>query len=100
MLAPLFLYHGGCFDGFCAAWVWKCAFPDYEFVPVAHGCPPPDVKGRAVVIADFSYKRDVMKQLYADAQRVTVLDHHVSAEKELAGLVDELRHYAERCAGE
>jgi hypothetical protein len=42
-MKPLVLYHGGCFDGFCAAWVFDKYGPDLrsvggaEFVPVQYG---------------------------------------------------------------
>jgi oligoribonuclease NrnB/cAMP/cGMP phosphodiesterase (DHH superfamily) len=50
-----------------------------------------------VFIVDFSYKRPVMLNLLESAHAVTVLDHHKSAEAELAGLADE---FAEWPAGQ
>jgi oligoribonuclease NrnB/cAMP/cGMP phosphodiesterase (DHH superfamily) len=84
------IYHGGgCNDGFCCAWLAHWAFPDAEFVPAQYGQEPPDVAGKRVLIADFSYKRPAMRQILSRARHVTVLDHHKSAEAELAGIVDE-----------
>ena len=83
------IYHANCPDGFCAAWVLRMLYPAAEFVPANYGEPPPDVAGRRVVIADFSYKRPVMRQILSAAHSVTVLDHHKTAEAELAGIVDE-----------
>lgn len=82
------IYHGGaCFDGFCAAWVLKHAHPDAEFVPAQHGEPPPDVTGANVIVADFSYKRAVMLDLIRQTRgNLTVLDHHKTAQAELAGI--------------
>lgn len=34
---PLVIYHGGCWDGFCAAWLFRKAFPDAEFFPAQYG---------------------------------------------------------------
>lgn len=83
------IYHANCPDGFCAAWVLRNLYPAAEFVPASYGEPPPDVAGKRVVIADFSYKRPVMRQILSSAHSVTVLDHHKTAEAELAGIVDE-----------
>lgn len=83
------IYHANCSDGFCAAWVLRMLYPAAEFVPASYGEPPPDVAGKRVVIADFSYKRPVMRQILSSAHSVTVLDHHKTAEAELAGIVDE-----------
>lgn len=81
----LVLYHAGCRDGFAAAWaVWRAA-PGAEFVPVAYGSDPPDVRGRAVVIADFSYPRPVMERIADECASLTVLDHHQTAEAALLG---------------
>lgn len=54
MKPDICIYHGGCADGFTAAWaVWK-RWPDVEFVAGIHGDPPPDVTGKHVLIVDFS----------------------------------------------
>jgi len=87
---PLVIYHGNCPDGFTAAWVARKALgPDCEFVPAIYGQEPPDVAGRRVYILDFSYKRPVMRRILSAAHSVVVLDHHKTAEAELAGLCDE-----------
>lgn len=87
-MRTLVIYHGGnCFDGFCAAWVLRWLHPDAEFVAANYGEPPPDVTGRDVIVADFSYKRPVMLDLIHQARgNVTVLDHHKTAQAELAGI--------------
>lgn len=83
------LYHAGCADGFCAAWVARKAIPNAEFVPVQYGQEPPDVKGRHVFLLDFSYKRPVMLAIAGAAASLTVLDHHKTAQKELEGFAVE-----------
>jgi oligoribonuclease NrnB/cAMP/cGMP phosphodiesterase (DHH superfamily) len=81
------LYHAECADGFGAAWALWRRFPQARFVPVKHGVPPPDgLKGERVVIVDFSYARDVLEAMAHDTDRLLVLDHHITAEKALAGL--------------
>lgn len=82
----LVLYHAGCLDGFCAAWLVHKKYPQSEFVAVQYGEPPPDVAGRDVLVLDFSYKRDVMLLMREQAKSLLVLDHHKSAEEELRGL--------------
>lgn len=83
---PLVIYHGNCQDGFTAAWaVWK-AHPDWEFFPGKHGDPAPDVTGRVVYMVDFSYKRPVILEMAKQAQDITILDHHKTAEADLVDL--------------
>ena len=81
------LYHAECADGFGAAWaIWR-QFPDSRFVPVKHGNPPPEgLDGERVVIVDFSYSRDTLESLARRTNELLVLDHHITAEKALAGL--------------
>lgn len=87
---PLVLYHANCPDDFCAAWVaHRKLGDDADYEPVSYGQPPPDVRGRTVYILDFSYKRPVMREVLSQAHFVAVLDHHKTAEAELAGIVDE-----------
>lgn len=85
MEKPLCIYHGNCADGFTAAWaVWsRFGEHDWDYHPGIYQDPPPDVKGRDVVLVDFSYKRDVMKQMARSARSILVLDHHKSAAEDL-----------------
>lgn len=86
-MTPLVITHAGCNDGRAAAWaIWRAFKGDVEFYPGIYNQPPPDVAGRYVILADFSYKRPVMEQILADAEWVTVFDHHESAVNDLAGL--------------
>ncbi len=85
----LCVYHANCDDGFGAAWAVRHAFLDrlnpmssmngVEFYAAVHAGKPPDVKGRLVVFVDFVYPRPIMELLIADAEHVTVLDHHKSS---------------------
>jgi hypothetical protein len=82
---PLCIYHGNCADGFGAAWVvWKHFKGEVDFYPGVYQRPPPDVTGRDVIVVDFSYKRQVMLDLAASASSVLVLDHHKTAQEDLA----------------
>lgn len=69
-----------------AAWAVRKALGDVECVPVIHGDAPPDVAGRDVIMVDFSFGRAVMQAMYRDARSLLVLDHHKSAQADLAGL--------------
>lgn len=88
MTRPLIVFHHPCRDGFCAAWVAARALRDEdpELYPAKYGDAPPDVKGREVFILDFSYPRDVMEKLIAEAKSLKCLDHHKTAEAMLRGL--------------
>lgn len=92
---PIVLYHGNCWDGFCAAWLFRKVWPDGDFIPVQHGQEPPEIandKDRPLFIVDFSYPRETMFRLAAMHHcGVTILDHHKTAQAALEGLDIELR---------
>ncbi len=87
-MKKLVIYHANCPDGFGSAWVVRKALGDnaVEFFPATYSRPAPDVRGRDVIMVDFSYPRAVMEGIIKDAASILVLDHHESAEKGLAGL--------------
>jgi oligoribonuclease NrnB/cAMP/cGMP phosphodiesterase (DHH superfamily) len=88
-MKPLLIYHGGCQDGFGSAWaVWKKHGKGFDYYPGIHREPPPDVTGRDLVLADFSYPLDIMQRMIPDAGSITIIDHHVSAARELQPLLD------------
>lgn len=83
---PLVIYHGNCQDGFTAAWACWTVHPDWEFYPGKHGDAPPDVTRRQVFMVDFSYKKPVLLDMMQQAVRITILDHHKTAEDDLSSL--------------
>lgn len=83
MKKPLCIYHGNCADGFTSAWVVRRALRDVDFHAGVYQDAPPDVTGRIVIMADFSYKRDVLLEMARKSQAVLVLDHHKSAVEDL-----------------
>jgi hypothetical protein len=97
MKADTVIYHGNCTDGFTAAWVyWDVARIHYRVHPIVYHPgvygedPPWDlIRGKSVLVVDFSYKREVMREICSAASSVLVLDHHKSAQKELEGLAKE-----------
>jgi len=81
------IYHANCIDGFTAAWcAWKVYDDSATYIPAQYGEPPPDVAGDDVLVLDFSYSRDVLLAMKASAKSLRVLDHHKTAEANLAGL--------------
>lgn len=90
----LCIYHGTCFDGYGAAWAVRKAKPDTEFVAGVYGAEPPDVTDKDVVLVDFSYKQPVLAKMIRDCKSLLVLDHHKTAEEDLAFLPhpDESNH--------
>lgn len=80
------IYHYLCADGFAAAWCVRRALGEHnvEFHRGQHGEPPPDVTGKRVVIVDFSYKADVIREMAKTAKSILILDHHKTAEADLA----------------
>lgn len=95
----LVIAHAPCIDGFCAAFVFKTYLTwleqrenrpiDVTFVCGNHANKLeklPDVRGKVVFILDFSYPRKTLLALQQKAEELVVLDHHVSAQKDLQGL--------------
>lgn len=97
---PIVLYHRDA-DGFCSAWVASKFLPwDTEYIGVQYGEDPPWVAaeksigewldGRDIYIFDFSYKRTRMNGLVLACEnegvKLVCLDHHKTAEEELAGV--------------
>jgi hypothetical protein len=84
------LYHGGCNDGFGAAWAcWKKWGGGHDpadspvYVPMRYGDKLPGLCGANVLFVDFSLKRDAMIEAAAEAKSIVVLDHHKTAWTEL-----------------
>ncbi len=94
------LYHEGCWDGFCAAWIFHRATqnadlvfkfdlaPETVYIPVRHGNKPPaEVMegGNKIFILDFSYDKSTICRIAIENESVLILDHHVTAQQELTG---------------
>lgn len=86
------VYHGGCDDGFGAAWAVRRKWgDDVKFVAGAYGGFewPAEMHGKNILFVDFSLKRDRMIELANGGitgqipRSVVVLDHHKTAEAEL-----------------
>ncbi len=83
----LVIYHANCSDGFGAAYAaHKVLGGRAIYYAAFHGDPPPDVKGKNVVIADFSYDLETTKKLIDEAASLVILDHHKTAKERLGDL--------------
>lgn len=83
-MRPYIIYHGNCADGFASAWVlWKYFQGKADFYPGVYQRPPPDVRDRFIIMADFSYKRPVLHELAGKNKAILVIDHHKTAAKDL-----------------
>lgn len=95
---PLCIYHANCTDGFGAAWAvndWFRPSGGVELLAASYGDAPPDVTDREVFIVDFSYKRDTLLGMAVDAEHITVIDHHKTAQEDLTNLcVDNVSNVA------
>ena len=89
MTRPLCIYHAKCSDGYAAAWIVNRKLGgDVDFHEGYYNAPPPDVTGRDLLIVDFSYKRDVLTEMARVAKHTLVLDHHVSAQRDIGDLTE------------
>ena len=89
------LYHGDCIDGFASAFSCYYYFKvnkikrKITYIPCQHQKPPPMLDGRNVLVCDFSYKYNTLKELIKSSKKLIILDHHQSAEKELKNIQKE-----------
>ena len=84
----LVIYHRNCHDGIASYAVVRKYYKDVlgkeiEGKPCAYEDPVPDVSGKTVLIVDFSFKAAEMEKLTSEAKAFFLLDHHVSAQREL-----------------
>lgn len=93
MSNPLVIFHDKCPDGIAAAWAAWMLYGDLAtYVPASYGDAPPPVaddatgEPRDVLILDFSYPRDALVRLHAEAKSLLVLDHHKTARENCEGL--------------
>lgn len=83
----LVIYHGGCVDGFTAAYLVHLALDgDVELYPAAYQTPPPPCAGRVVYMVDFTYPPADMAAVAEEAAELHVFDHHETGEENCAGL--------------
>lgn len=85
----LCIYHHNCADGFGAAFVvWMLFDNTVEYHPGQYGVEPPDCTGHDVLLVDFSYKLPQLERIIKQANSVTILDHHKTAEADIKPLLE------------
>lgn len=84
------LYHGDCVDGFASAfscWLYNKKKgkkgKKITYIACQYQKQPPMLNDRNVLMCDFSYKYNVLKKIMKDVNKIIILDHHQSAEKDL-----------------
>jgi len=82
------VYHGNCLDGFTAAWVLHSALNPFTDLTLVKGAYTEKLDvdqfiDADVYFVDFSVKAPEMQAIAAVANKVVILDHHASAEREL-----------------
>lgn len=105
----LVIYHGGCSDGFGSALASYVFFKPtdgknvngntVEYYQGVFKQPPPNVKGKNVLICDFSYDKKTMEKMISDARSLLVIDHHKTARKALRGLPQENKYFDMKHSG-
>jgi uncharacterized protein len=86
---PLVVTHGDCPDGWCCEFLFRRHFgANADYLSARYGDPVPDVRLRPhVYIADFCYAAPDMGRIASDCGgRLTVIDHHVTAQGTLERL--------------
>src|SRR3989344_7568347 len=93
----LVFYHGGCSDGFSAAWIAHKKFGDDAEYIAANFHEVPDVKGKDIYMLDISVsdKEEDIKKL-VENNHVVFIDHHVTRQN-LVPLIPESHFATDRC---
>lgn len=92
------IYHDPCVDGTGSGYVaWSylsSRFPTRDVIYCAAqiGAAIPDnIDGRNVLICDYSYKKHVIVELLKRVNKLLIIDHHKSAEKELSDIDEQYK---------
>lgn len=93
-------YHGGCRDGFTAAWAtWKKFGDTADYIPLiwtnlnSEQIPP--VSEKEVYFLDYAPSREDLDRILKESKSVVIIDHHISkAEltKSVPGSVYDISH--------
>lgn len=94
-IPDIVFYHNNCPDGLCAAYAFWKVYPDIKYIGVTHGLShPKNVHNKNVYMLDFSYKRDILKELCNKAKNVMIIDHHKSFIEDVNNLESECQNFA------
>jgi len=80
------IHHYPCTDGLGAKYAaWKKFGDKAIYIPADYKDPTPEIEsGSEVYIADFSYSKEFLRDLYSRSKVLKVLDHHKSAKEILS----------------
>lgn len=107
-------YHGKCSDGFGSAFsVWHYYKGKFglekanaiEYIPCYHNAKiiiadlVNKTKDKNVLMCDFSYKYDVLTELINSANTFLIIDHHKTAESDLAKVPKDLKIFCNTKSG-
>lgn len=88
MVKTYVCFHGGCQDGFGAAWAfWRKHGDAATYIPVHWNNPPPEMEdGSDLFILDFGFAPDEMLALKKRMRSITLLDHHKTVFESIGSL--------------
>ncbi len=100
----LVFYHGGCPDGYTASFIyWYYCKLNYgldiantiEFIPCFYSSTKEvqSVKDKKVLILDFSYKYEILKNMIDEALEFLIIDHHKTAMLDLEKIDDKYKKF-------
>jgi oligoribonuclease NrnB/cAMP/cGMP phosphodiesterase (DHH superfamily) len=96
------IFHSPCSDGMTSRVIAQKFLngKDVLYYPMAIGqAPPPDLDGKNVLICDYSYRKDVLNKLLSIVNKLLIIDHHKSAEKDLIDLDDKYKMFDMKYSG-
>ena len=92
-MSNLVLYHSNCIDGLMAAYLMHCHFKEHkeqcDFLAVNYNEPIQDVTGKNVYIVDFSYKPEILLEASKVANKIVMMDHHLTAAQSWGGYIND-----------
>jgi len=81
------IYHNPCSDGIASAWVVKHFTPTAELIPCFAGQSPQNnithFQGKNIIFVDLCPNKEYLETLVTVAKHITILDHHITAYKNL-----------------
>jgi oligoribonuclease NrnB/cAMP/cGMP phosphodiesterase (DHH superfamily) len=82
------VFHDNCMDGMTSAAVAYLYANVKRFIPMNYTTQIvfEEFENKNVIVLDFSFKREVLIKLQTICKKIVIIDHHISAMKDLEGL--------------
>jgi len=100
------LYHGDCVDGYASAfccWLYNKKkgkkAKKITYLPCQYQKQCPNLNNRNVLMCDFSYKYNTLKNMLKHVNKLVILDHHQSAEEDLQQIPKENKVFDRKHSG-